>query len=98
MDRVDKENLLFSIGIVLLCVVIAALSGCAASGGAIGNAQYQYSHNADGCSITVNSARELQSPDIQITPECQVTVTARKTGTDATYMGIISNLAAAVKP
>lgn len=67
---------------VALVLAFAGLTGCAISpygSAASGGANYTYSKTPDGCSITINSAREVSGAALEIGNDCSVSVTADST-------------------
>lgn len=70
---------------LIFAIMLATLSGCALSPyGAVssGGANYTYSKTAEGCSITINSARDVSGVDLMIEEDCSVSVTANNAGGD----------------
>lgn len=82
-----------------MALIAISLTGCATSpyGTATsGGANYSYTKTADGCQITINSAREIAGANLQITKDCSVTVSAEQAdGNQA--MGVISELVGKIK-
>lgn len=71
--------------IALFLLLAIVLEGCAygPNGAATsGGANYSYSKTPDGCSVTINSAREIAGADLLIGPDCSVAVTADSAGGD----------------
>lgn len=79
---------------VLSLIFLSACTTTSQWGETQGGAVYTYTKNADGCSVTITSAREVQGgADIIIGPECDVTVSAEKLGgSNDAWAGIVSEL------
>lgn len=71
------------IKVILLIFLVTILTGCATGPfgtAASGGANYSYTKNADGCQVTINSARDVGGGSITIGDDCSVTVSAETAG------------------
>lgn len=70
---------------IIALLLSVMLTGCALSpygAASSGGANYTYSKTAEGCSITINSARDVSGVDLLIDEDCSVAVTANSAGGD----------------
>ncbi len=85
---------------ILLLIPILLITGCASSpwGTATsGGANYSYTKTAEGCNITINSARDVAGGNLTIGENCSVSVTAENAGGAGKAIDVIGSLVDKIK-
>ncbi len=84
----------------ILLLIPILLTGCASSpwGTATsGGANYSYTKTAEGCNITINSARDVAGGNLTIGEDCSVSVTADTAGGAGKAIDVIGSLVGKIK-